>query len=100
MEHELDWPAGLSKTNQTVQLIRFALAEFLGIPEEKVLASSRFDAIIDRPIRREAWDLLGTVDIHLPPLELSSRAFLAVAVLVSAPLALLAFLINWSVLLT
>jgi hypothetical protein len=100
MNQDRDSPAPFSKTRETADEIRFALSEILDIPEEEILPSSRFDAIIERPIRRQVWEVLRAWNLPLPPLGLTSGAFLGVAFVVLAPLALLAFLVHWSVLLS
>lgn len=100
MDTILDLPIPRSKTWQTVETLRKTLADILGISEREILPSSRFDAIINRRARRQVWDEMRSAGFDLPPLELASETFFAVAIVVLAPLGLLAYFIQWSFLLT
>lgn len=100
MDQGLESPGGHSKIDHTANTIRFALSHILDIPEHEIQTSSRFDTIIDPPIRRKVWDALRALDIPLPSLQLPTFVFLAIAIVVVAPIGIFAFLISWSFLIS
>jgi len=89
-----------SLTSQTYDQLRQRLSELLPIVQEAIRRTERFEALIPAEDRRRIWKNLREAGFALPELTLSSRFFLAVAVIVVAPLALLGYFFGWSYLIS
>jgi hypothetical protein len=85
-----------SKTKRTFQQLSERLLEILPARPEEMTPSARFDELIPPNDRRRVWEQLRDTGFDLPQLTLSGRGFLAAAFIVLAPVALLAYLFDWS----
>jgi hypothetical protein len=92
--------ANNSKTNRTFHYLREKLLEIYPIQVDELTSSARFDRLIAADERRRVWQKLREAGFDLPELTLSSRVFLAAALIVMAPVALLAYFLNWTVVLS
>jgi hypothetical protein len=82
---------GRSKTGQTLCRLREQLLLATALTPDAITPAARFEALIPDDERRRVWDGLRAGGLALPALELSPRVFLLAALMVLAPVLLLAF---------